>query len=176
MHTVGQGSGKAGRGVSIGEGGAQTPLPPSCWGALAAAPVVELASGVGTALRAFRCSASTRRWHRPGTFQAGKAQGLCPDTSADGGSVACSWGPGTAPLPWLPDHDSHTHGCEEPSACWGWGVLEWHPSPTHTPLAFLPPKQPASSLLRRWEPTAPPGGPGSASWYLSAPGTSLCTW
>lgn len=51
-----------------------------------------------------------------------------------------------------------------------------YPSLTHPPLAFLPPKQLASSFLRRWEAVALPWIPGSASWYLSAPGTSLCTW
>lgn len=58
----------------------------------------------------------------------------------------------------------------------GPGIQEPNPGAAHTPLAFLPPKQPASSLLRRWALPEPPGGPGSASWYLSAPGTSLCTW
>lgn len=58
----------------------------------------------------------------------------------------------------------------------GAGIRELNPGAAHTPLAFLPPKQPASSLLRRWVLPKPPGGPGSASWYLSAPGTSLCTW
>ena len=58
----------------------------------------------------------------------------------------------------------------------GTGIREPNPGAAHTPLAFLPPKQPASSLLRRWALPELPGGPGSASWYLSAPGTSLCTW
>lgn len=44
------------------------------------------------------------------------------------------------------------------------------------PLAFFPPKQPASSFFFFWEPPVPTVWPASSSWYLSAPGTSLWTW
>lgn len=58
----------------------------------------------------------------------------------------------------------------------GYPILICLPVSSFSPLAFLPPKQPASSFFFLCGPAEPGACSAEGSWNFSAPGTSLWTW